>query len=251
MATLFASFEPRIPGLTIIPKDRVTLTEVGGEVQDIVRAQNGTISSVLLKTSPELQTVFSAFVSDSADDASETAGVVTLTGTTLAFVVANTIGVRFVNVNVPVGATIVSAVLTFTAIAIKNPYTVITVRGEAEPDPPAFTTGANDITDRTVTINASTWVPDAWAVDDENSIDVAAIVAEIIAIGGWAALNAMAFVLTSVTGSDREARSFDDDPTKAPKLTVTFEAPAPPFISQEVVTLAKGEKAKVSLVSFP
>lgn len=251
LTTLFKTFEPFIGGLSVTPRDRVTATEVGAVAQDIARANNGTFSTLLLRAAPQTQTVFAAFVTVSDNDASETAGVVTLVGTTLAMVAANTIGARFVNVNVPVGAAIVSATLTLTAKTIKTAYSVITIRGEAAPNAAIFTVAANDLTDRTPTINSSTWIPTQWAVDGEYAIDVTAIVAEVIAINGWAALNSLAVLITADAGADREAYSYDDTPGKAPQISITYTAPGSPYTTQSVVTLGRGEKAKVSSVTFP
>jgi uncharacterized phage protein gp47/JayE len=248
--TLFATFEPFIGGLTVTPRDRVTQAEVSGVVFDIAQANNATFSSVLLKSQGPQQSTFGAFVSASSDDASETGGSVALAGTVLLFDVSNTIGVRFTNVNIPAGATIISATLSFTSPSVKNPYSVLTVRGEADANASTFTTTASDISSRVNTINLSTWIPDAWAVDVEKSVDVKSIVEDIIAIPGWAALNAMVFKVTAAAGSDREARSYDDDPSKAPRLSITFTAPGASFAAIEVVTLGKGEKAKVTTVSF-
>lgn len=251
MITLFAKFEPFIGGLTITPLDRVTQTEVGGVVQDIARANGGTISSVLLKAEPNLTTIFSALVTASSDDASQTGSTMSLVGTTLAFIPANTIGMRFVNVNVPVNAVVSSATITFTGQTFKTPTSSITVHGEADPDPGTYTVTANDLTDRLQTVNSTTLAPHAWAIDEEVPIDVTEIVREILTFDGWAALNAMAFVIVSATGTDRDIRSYDDDPTKSPRLTVTFTAPGGTPVVQEVVTLAKGEKAKIIGVTYP
>ena len=131
MTTLFASFEPFIGGLTVTALDRITQTEVGGVCQDVARASGGTISSVILKAPPETQVTFSALVTGSANDATQIGSTVTLTDTTLALVSTTTIGTRFVNVNIPVGATIISATITLTAKTAKTIYSEITVRGEA------------------------------------------------------------------------------------------------------------------------
>lgn len=250
MDTLFASFEPFIGGLTVTARDRVTQSEVSGRIHDIVTANNGTFSSALVKTQVDLVATFTAAVVASADDATEIAGTPTLTDTSLDLAVANTIGVRFLNVNVPVGATIDAATLTFTAESIGTAYSVVTVRGDSDTTPATFTTGANDISSRGTTTSFSEWLPDIWAVDDENAIAVDEMVSEIIATAGWAATNAMAFILTSSTGSDRKARSWDDDPAKAPELSITYTSPATAFSAVSLYTLVKGEKAKVSLVSF-
>lgn len=251
MAGLFASFEPRIGGLTITPRDRVTQTEVGAVCQDIARSNNATISSVILRAANTAEASFSVLVSDSADDASQTGSTVTIGGSTLALIEANTIGVRWVNINVPNNATVLSATLTMTGQAVKNVYSVVSIRGEADEGADAFAATANNITSRVSTIATVEWIPTAWAVDGTNEIDVTAIIAEIIAVPGWTALSSIVLILASEAGSDREAYSYDDDPSKAPRITINYSDPTGPFVAQEVVTLARGEKAKVTSVTFP
>ena len=250
LETLFATFAPFIGGLTVTPKDRVTRSEVSGVVHDIASANNATFSSVILNTQTDTQTSYGAFVVASSDDATEVGTVVTLTDAALIFSGGNTIGLRFTNVSIPPGATVISATLTFTSASVKNPYSVLTINGEAATNPGTFTTGSSNLTARTKTINFAQFIPDAWAVDDEKEISVANIIEDIIAIPGWAANNAMVFLIESATGSDREARSFDDDPLKATQLDIVFRSPAVGFSPQEVTTLGVGEKAKVSSVSF-
>ena len=249
--SLFATYEPFIGGLTVIPRDRITASEVSGVVFDVAQANSATFSSMLLKTQAGASTQYSSLIAASSDDASEAATVVTLAGATLSFVAANTIGVRFTSVTLPAGATVLSASLRFTGSGAKNPYSVITVRGEADSNASTFTAAASNITDRVATINSSTWIPAAWVTDGEDSVDVADIVSDVIGVSGWAAGNAMAFILSSATGSDRDARSYDDTPSKSPFLDITFSSPAATFTAVEVYTLVKGEKAKISAVSFP
>ena len=251
LVTLFKSFEPFIGGLTVTPRDRITQSEVAGVVDDIAKANNATFSSVIMSSANIAPATASALVTSSANDASQTGTVVTLTGTTLAIIPANTIGIRWVSINVPLGSIVSSATLTMTGKSTKAAYSVITIRGEADSNPVAYAVTANNITSRVGTLNSVEWIPDAWALDVEKTIDITAIISEIIAIAGWTALNSMAITLTSITGSDREAYSFDDTPSKAPKITINFTDPAGPQVSQQVVALAKGEKATlVTPVTF-
>jgi hypothetical protein len=248
--TLFAGFEPFIGGLTVTPRDRVTQSEVGGVVHDIAAANNATFSSVLVKTKLETQTTFTAGVISSSNDARETASVVTLTDGTLALTSANLIGFRFENVNIPAGSTVLSATLTLTSSSVKTPYSVFHVRGEAVPNSAVFAASANNISGRPTTVNVTDYIPTNWAVDETHAIDIAAQITEIIGISGWAALNAMSFIVNSDTGTDRDAYSYDGDPAKVASLSITFTSAAAAFSSASVTTLRKGEKAKVSSVTF-
>lgn len=246
MDTLFATYEPFIGGLTVIPRDRITLAEVSGVIFDVAQANNATFSTVLLKTAVVQQSSFNALITASANDASEVATTMDLTGTVLNFGSTATLGFRFVNVNIPATATVLSATLTFVSSSVANPYTSITIRGESIDDAPIFTATASDITNRAATANSTVWVPTAWSVDSSEVIDVKSVVEEILVVPGWAALNAMAFIATSAAGSDRDARSYDDDPLKVAQLDVTYQSETSSPTSVQVVTLAEGQKAKVT-----
>jgi uncharacterized phage protein gp47/JayE len=246
MDTLFATYEPFIGGLTVIPRDRITIAEVSGVVFDVAQANNATFSTVLLKTNVLSQTSYNALVTASANDASEVGGSVNLTGAVLNFDATTTTGFRFVNVNIPPAATILSATLTFTSPSAKNPYSVVTIRGESVDDAPIFTTGASNISARATTVNSTVWIPGAWSVDSVEVVDLKSSVEEILLVPGWAALNSMAFIATAATGSDREVRSYDDDPLKAAQLDVTYQSETVATASVQTVSLVEGQKAKVT-----
>jgi hypothetical protein len=105
-------------------------------------------------------------------------------------------GVRFTNVIVPKGATIVSANLRVRARDGASPVTGgTTIYGQAADDPPTFSTAA-DWNLRTWTTAYVHWQPSAWAANTYyDSPDISAVVQEIVDRPGWAAGNAMAFKL--------------------------------------------------------
>lgn len=251
VATLFKLFEPFIGGLTVVPRDRVTKTEVGSIVDDIVKANNATFSDIILRAANTASTLFSALVSASGGDATQIGTAVTINDATLAFVSANTIGMHWTNVNVPFGSTITEAKLILTSKSVKAAYSRLTIVGEAAANSVVFTATTNNVSSRVPTISLVEWVPEAWVVDELNEIDITKIIAEIITVSGWAALNSLALIVTSAAGSDREAFSFDDEPTKSPRIQITFQDPTGLFVSQTVITLAIGEKARVTAVTFP
>ena len=90
------------------------------------------------------------------DDAEQRAnGSVTLTSSDLELVAENgaaqTVGMRFANINVPPGAAIVSAEIQFTVDEATSGATALTFRAEATDNASVFTTTANSITARPVT----------------------------------------------------------------------------------------------------
>jgi uncharacterized phage protein gp47/JayE len=250
LVALFKTYEPFIGGLTVTPRDRVTLAEISGEVFGVAQANSATFSAISVSTAVTVETLWSASVVVSSDDARETATVVTLTDTTLAMDSANTIGMRFQNVNVPAGSTIVSASLQFTASGATSEYAVLDISGHATSNPGTFTTAASDLSSRPRTASRALWVPTEWADNSENTVDVTAIVSEVIGIPGWAPLNAMAFIATTTYASGRTAHAYDGDPAKAALLSISYSAPATAVQPIDVTTLGIGEKAKLGTLTF-
>ncbi len=249
---LFAEFEPFIGGLTVTPRDRVTQSEVSGVVHDITSAGGATFSSVTLETQVPAQTSYGQFVVASSDDATQVGTSFTsLTAGSLTMHNANTIGVRFLSLTIPADATVLTAELVFVSLSDRDGYTVLDIMGEADANPSTFGTGGTDISGRVTTVNTVAWTPDAWLTDEVKRISVVSIVEELIAVPGYAAGNAMVFIIQSALPNDRQARSFNNDPTKAPRLEITFLSPTVGFAPQAVTTLGVGELAKVTDVSFP
>lgn len=250
MTTEFLKYEPFIGGVTVVPRDRITKTEVGGKVFEIAQANNATFSNIrMLAPNNEPQTT-EVRCQVSLDDGKETATVMDVTSVILDAVPANLVAVRMSGLPVSFGAEVVSASLTLTSSSAKSVYSVLTIEGQAIADAPVLSVAASDISSRTRTATSVDWVPDIWATDDENVIDITGIVAEIVAITGWTSGNAMLFIISAATSSDREFRSFDDDPAKAALLTIVYKFPST-VQDLDLVTLEKGEKAKINTVTFP
>jgi hypothetical protein len=145
------------------------------------------------------------------------------------------IGLRFTALNIPPGATITNAYLTFGAIAADAPntnngVTSLTIRAEAADNPVTFTTSSYNISNRPLTSTSVAWSPGAWTSGTAyNSPNLASIVQEIVNRPGWAGGNSMAFIITG-TGS-RSADSYNGNAANAPKLVVTYTTPAPGGVS--------------------
>jgi hypothetical protein len=172
----------------------------------------------------------------SSDDAEESsAGVVDLTSSDLELVhdvTDQTVGIRFPGLNVPQGATIVRAWVQFTVDEKNTEATTVRIQGETAVSALPFTTTTRNISQRLRTRAAATWGPiPAWsttdiATADQRTGDVAAIIKEIVDIGGWRAGNAVALIFTG--SGHRTADSYDGSKTKAPLLHVEYDtAPTP------------------------
>lgn len=141
-------------------------------------------------------------------------------------------GARFTNVTVPNAETITSATFTLTGAVAYAPGG-ITVRyivsGQDEDTGQAFTTGAGDSLsngDRPRTTADATMNVPAVAVDTEYTVDVTAVIQEIVNRAGWASGNAIVIILdtdaATSAGEWQEFYSYDNDPAKAPQLSITY-----------------------------
>ena len=186
-------------------------------------------------------------VSASNDDAEQdtTGGGVALANSRLPFGVnsnARTVGMRFRNVTIPKGATITSAVLELKASASISGTANFTVVGEAADNTPTYASNSKNLTLRAKTSTAVNWKPTAWTSGTlYRSVDLKAVVQEVINRGGWQPGNALAL---QVTGSGtRKAAAFETGAANAAKLivsytTTTTNPPPPPPTSGPCDSLA-------------
>ena len=133
---------------------------------------------------------------------------------------------RFTGINIPQGAKIISAKLTFKAYdAQSGTVCAVKVKGNAADDAIAPTTYA-EYTGMARTTAQVAWTVPAVANDEVyDSEDITAIVQEIVNRAGWAYGNAMQFFVEN-DGSDasayRTADSYDGAPADAPLLTIEW-----------------------------
>lgn len=138
-------------------------------------------------------------------------------------------GMRFVNVTIPQGATIVSARIEFTALATRPDAITLNVAGEASDNAATFVDKeVNNITGRTTTTSEVSWETSDWTTGTVYSTnDISDIVQEIVDRGGWTEGNAMAFIITGTPDSSafQTAESHRSDATAAPRLVIEYETP--------------------------
>ena len=161
-------------------------------------------------------------VGASSDDARQNSGTVGLTGAGMnAGGVNQQLGFRFTGVTVPNAATVTSAILSLyvTSTANDTPNGA-TVGMEDGDNAGTFTTGTNNITNRTRTSTV------AWSGTDIGAgwqtVDVTTYVQAVVNRGGWVSGNAMAAILYGVTGSDVTITTWDGTPSQAAKLDITY-----------------------------
>ncbi len=130
-----------------------------------------------------------------------------------------TIGLRFTNIKIPQGTTIMEAYLDFTAKSSHSGATSLTIKAEKSADAGAFTSSAYDLTSRTLTSASTAWSPSAWTAEETyTSPDIKSIVQEIVNEGAWDGGHALNII---ISGSGlRRAWSNDGQPASAPVLRV-------------------------------
>ncbi|MCP3904434.1 MAG: prepilin-type N-terminal cleavage/methylation domain-containing protein [Planctomycetes bacterium] len=133
---------------------------------------------------------------------------------------------RFVDLAIPPGATILEAWVQYTADTDNEDPAALSIRGEATDDAAPFTTALNDITGRAMTIADVAWNPPEWdeggdARAAQRTPELKSIVQEIVDRPGWASGNALVIVVTG-TGL-RRAEAYDGRPNSAPLLHVLCE----------------------------
>jgi hypothetical protein len=143
-------------------------------------------------------------------------------------------GIRFVGVNVPQGATIIAAYVTFEAEeADANNDTLVSIRAEQTDSAATFSTW-NDFanrcwapTARPVTVY---WGPiEKWAAGNTyETPSLTTIIQQLVDRPGWAANNEIVLFFLdnkSTVGAQRRACSWDHATGAAPELTVVYATP--------------------------
>jgi type IV pilus assembly protein PilY1 len=171
------------------------------------------------------QATETAQIKQSADDTegSDTGGG------TLNFQSGNNIGLRFQDINVPQGANIIDAKLIFNARDNDTGTTTINIWGEASDDASSY----GNVNTRTKGSKSVTWTPANWTqsqtyetstTETSPAVGLKEIVKEIVDRTGWSSGNDMAFILETTTSTDRRARTYNNDPQRAPRLEITYES---------------------------
>ncbi|RLC13477.1 MAG: hypothetical protein DRI24_15630, partial [Deltaproteobacteria bacterium] len=135
------------------------------------------------------------------------------------------VGLRFRNVEVPPGADITNAYITFQAYTNGSGNASFTIRGEDVGSASRFSTADSNISDRTDTGASATWnITNNWSTGSTyNTPDLTTIVKEIVDRGDWDSGNAMAFTITG--SGTRVTRSWDyASHSSGPVLVIEYDA---------------------------
>ncbi len=173
-------------------------------------------------------------VTGSSDDAKEKSanGNMTLNGgLNMAGTSAEYVGVRFQSVNVPPGATIVSAYLDFTASSADSSATSLTIKGHKTINSTTFTSSNDNISSRyssAATTASTSWssIPSTTVGSTLTTPDLRLVVQELIDQGSWASGNPMTFLLYGNSGV-RNVYSYDTAAASAPALRIVYTTNTP------------------------
>lgn len=166
---------------------------------------------------------FNTAIAASTDDADQAAGAVTTNATTLnANATSQYIGLRFLNVTIPQGATISAATLNvyFTSASFDSPNVLI--YAEDVDDAATFTTGANDISGRTLTTANVAWNASNIGTGSKTSPDIATVIQEIIDRPGWASGNDIVIIIKGNSASSAMRIATYDSANPEAQINITY-----------------------------
>ncbi len=168
-------------------------------------------------------------VAASSDDAEESAsGSMNLASYDLELIDDRgnqTVGIRFVGVGIPQGATIVDAYVQFKTDETTSQATALTIEAQDTDNAQPFTYSTWNISNRTTTGVDVWWDPAAWTTVGEagaaqRTPDLSSIIQEVVNRPGWSSGNSLVLIITG-TGK-RVAESYRGDPNGAPLLHVEY-----------------------------
>lgn len=137
------------------------------------------------------------------------------------------IGMRFLNLNIPQGATILSADIQFTVDKTNdiNPCELL-IYGEASDNPSFFTSTVKDISSRSRTNEKVSWSPPIWQAEGDagsaqQTRDISPIIQEIVNRSGFSESSSMAIFIEGI--GRRTAVSFNGNAALAPALCIEYK----------------------------
>ena len=181
---------------------------------------------------PVIAIVSQSTVLTSADDAEERSdGSMYLDSSDIELGVdkdAQTVGLRFVDMNIPKGSNITKAYIKFKIDEADSGTSNIIFRGEDSDSAAIFTSATSNISNRPKTSASVSWSPTDWSSigSTVNSVDISPLIQEIISRSGWQTGNSI--VVTATGTGTRTAESFDGDETGGAVLVVEFDSNSPP-----------------------
>jgi len=217
-------------------------------------------------------TVISKKVRRDSDDAEQHAdGSMVLNGSTFGIGYDDgqqqLVGMRFRNLDIPQGATILNAKLQFgnkenrwdTGFSLR-------IQGHDVDDAPTFSNSWNNIGNRITAANGTTatvdWNnPASWTSNGyKDSPDISSIIQEIIDRPGWVPNNELALIVypTTATSNNKSRRAYthESNSNRAPRLVIEWTTQATPGGLQQIglrfneIGVPQGAKIKSATIEF-
>lgn len=152
------------------------------------------------------------------------------------------VGLRFLNVQIPNGTTVNNAYIQFRATQDEVGQTDITIVGENSSNPSTYTSTSANITNRSETTASVNWIniPVWTGGQDYQTVDITAIVQELVDLGSWQSGNAMAIMMKPYDANCNDAEchrvavSYDGNSATAPLLHIVFDEVSTPPVMDDV-----------------
>lgn len=163
------------------------------------------------------------------------------------------VGLRFMGIDLPEGATITKAVIVFTPKSDSG-FVAPNLSVQAEADPATFVEDANNISGRTLTTSSVSWSPVKWTQNRITEATTTPDLSPLLQELSWTSGD-IAFVISgpNTVATTRRAYSFDADTARAPKLVLTFSAgdPGPEPVETVELSLSKAGTGSGAVTSIP
>ncbi len=133
------------------------------------------------------------------------------------------VGLRYENVRIPQGATVTSATLSVTSASEHTNSVTYSIYGDSSAD----SLVANDfdnLSSRSTTASTVTWTPGTWETGQSyTSPNLSGVLQDIVSNGSWCGGDALTLMISN-GGDGRFISAYEDSPSSAPTLTVTYDA---------------------------
>jgi len=149
------------------------------------------------------------------------------------------IGLRFIDIKIPKGATVTSASIEFQVDAQRYGDVSLNIHGHATGDAWTFGSNRRDISNRSRTGASVAWddIPNLAVNEFVATQSLVPIAQEIVNRGDWSSGNAMAFIFSRKSGNGiREFETVDEEPVNAAKLRIEYQATSSSSSEATVIT---------------
>ena len=144
-------------------------------------------------------TVWEGRIEDDLDDVEQqSSGSIDSDSSDLELPDEQVIGLRFLKVRIPQGATVSKAYIEFTVDELEGPQaTNMIIDGELSLNARAFADVTNNVSDRSRTTEKVIWQPEDWPIIGEThqTSDISAIIEEIVGQDGWISGSSLVIII--------------------------------------------------------